>query len=309
MENTLSTITQKKVEKKALIVCAVINLIMAGAGLWVYIVTNIQALFLDFFFSFIGFASNIFAVIISDKSKKRTKLYPDGIYFLEPLYAILKSLLTLTLLVISVVGTALSAYDYFANGNGSPMITGPVLPYSISMVVLCFGLFFFNRFQNKKINNISTIINAESKSNFVDGIISLGLGLGVFVLQFIDLDGPLGFLNYTGDFFITVVLVLFSIKEPLKVLFSSFKELSGGTVKDKKILLAAEQSVNEHLSVVINPVRLDVFKIGMHISIRVTLPSEIDSNVVIALDDAKSKILTQLSKDYDSVELKFLLQI
>ena len=57
---------QKKLEQNALIVCVFFNVIMTGAGLWVYLSTGIQALFLDFFFSFIAVISSLSAIIISN---------------------------------------------------------------------------------------------------------------------------------------------------------------------------------------------------------------------------------------------------
>lgn len=75
---------QKRIEKNSFAVSGVVNLVMAGAGIWVFTATNIQALFMDGVFSLIGCISNIFAIIISLLSKRR-KTYPEGMYFVEPL--------------------------------------------------------------------------------------------------------------------------------------------------------------------------------------------------------------------------------
>lgn len=294
---------QKQIEKKSLIVSSIVNLIIAGAGAWVFAVTHIQALFLDFFFSFIAVMSSVVAIIISHASKKKTISYPGGLYFLEPLYAILKSLLTLSLLVVSVVGTSTTAYGYFADGVGSPMNIGPVLPYTISMVVLCFGLGFFNKAQNKKINNISTILTAESKSNFIDGLQSMGVGVAIVFLSFIDINSPLGFLHYTGDFFITVVLVLISLKEPLKVLISAFKELSGGTTDDKAVKSNVNRVITSNFASVKERIRSDVFKVGMHIKVRISLLDEINQDTLSRLVKAQQKTIEELRKTYDSLEV------
>jgi len=210
--NTLGK--QKRVEKNALIVSSIVTFIIAGAGLWVFIVTKIQALFVDSIFSLIIFMSSIFAVVISKVSKRKTKAYPNGHYFLEPLYAILKSLFVLTLLLISVVVVSKTAYKYFAYGIGEEMNIAPVLPYTVCMVVLCFGLGIFNKIQNKRINNVSTILTAEYKSNFVDGIMSAGVGVGILLLYIIDIDGALGFLHYTGDSSLRCCLFSYPLNRP-----------------------------------------------------------------------------------------------
>ena len=297
--------TQKDIEKRALIISSVVNFIIAGAGLWVFLATHIQALFLDCFFSVIALVSSILATVISKASKRRTKSYPDGIYFLEPLYGILKSLLTLALLVISVVATSTAAYEYFALGKGSLMNIGPVLPYTIAMVILCFGLSIFNARQNKRINNTSTILTAEAKSNFIDGLQSLGIGVAIALLYLVDVNGPLGFLHYTGDFFITVILALMSLKQPIKVLFNSFVELSNGTTTDKEIKGRITKSVNAHLDTVVQHKKCDIYKVGMHIKIQISISENVDASTLLALKNARRNIVDDLRKTYEGIELVY----
>lgn len=294
---------QKQVERKSLIVSSFMNLIIAGAGAWVFTVTHIQALFLDFFFSFIAMLSSVLAVIISKASKKKNASYPDGFYFLEPLYAILKSLFTLLLLVISVIGTSTTAYEYFVHGVGTPMNIGPVLPYTISMVVLCFGLGFFNRAQNKKINNISTILTAESKSNFIDGLQSMGVGVAIVILFFIDINGSLGFLHYTGDFFITIALVLMSLKQPLKVIISAFKELSGSTTDDKTIKDNIGKVLSAYIDMTSQNIRFNIYKIGMQINVRLLLSENTDQTAMQKLIETKESMLHELKTLYENINL------
>ncbi len=297
--------TQKDIERKSLIVSSILNFIIAGAGIWVFAVTHIQALFLDCFFSFIAFISTIVAVVINKVSNKRTISFPDGLYFLEPLYAIFKSLLTLSLLVISVVGTAIPAYEYFVYGTGKPMNIGPVLPYTISMVILCFGLGFYNIIQNKKINHTSTILTAESKSNLIDGLQSLGIGVAVAFLYFVDVNGSLGFFYYTGDFFITFILALVSLKLPIKVLICAFRELLGGTTDDVIIKKNIDAIVDKYLNKIVKKKRCEIFKVGMHIKVRVSLQSKISHDVALELEKAREKIISDLKISYKSLELNY----
>jgi len=296
---------QKDVERRALIMSSIVNLIMAVAGIWVFMVTNIQALFLDGVFSLIGFASAVAAVIISKISQKRTGTYPDGLYFMEPLYAICKSLLTLALLVISLQATAVTAYDYFYHGIGEAMNISPVLPYTIGMVILCFGLSIYNKYQNKKINNTSTILSAESKSNVIDGLLSLGVGAGIVLLYFIDINGPLGFLHYTGDFFITAVLFLLSLKVPVVVLIQSFIELSNGVTKDQDVKKHVSKALNTHLGTIIEKKKYDIFKVGMLIKVRISLPEKIKKETLEEVTIARERIMNELNGVYDNVEITF----
>lgn len=296
---------QKRIESNALIVSAFIDIIMAGAGFFIFLQTGIQALFLDFFFSLIASASAISAVVISNISKRKTPHYPNGLYFLEPLYAIFKSLLTLSLLVISVFTTAQSAYLYFTQGIGEVMNTSPIIPYSIAMIVLCFGLGIFNRHQNNKINNTSTILTAESKGNFIDGILSLGIGIAVIPLSFTPIDSSLGFLHYTGDFFITTILALFSLKEPVRALIDSFRELSGGTAADKALVSNVEKTVEKNITPFTPNYKCCLLKVGMQLKIEIHLLLE-ELNQ-LDLTTVRQKILLELKNSYDNVDLVFIL--
>ena len=265
---------QKQIESNALVISSIINCIIAFAGIWVYWATDIQALFLDCAFSFVGFLSSILATVISTTSKRKTKSYPNGLHFLEPSYAILKSLLILLLLAVSLIETSKSAYVYFIYGVGSAMNISPVLPYTVIMVILCFGLGSFNRHQNSKINYMSTILTAESKGNFIDGFQSFGIGAAFILLYFIDINGDFGFLWYTGDFFITLVLTAISIKEPITVLSHSMRELTNGTTQNKEILYFIHDTVSRSIAPIVNSVQCEVVKTGMYIDIKLFLHEE-----------------------------------
>lgn len=294
--------SQKEKERRALCVSIIANFSFTAAGIWIFYLTNIQALFLDCFFSFVAFLSSIAAFIISKASKRKTKHYPDGLHFLEPLYAILKSILTLSLLIFSVYSTAITAWNYFFNGVGEAMNTSPVLPYTIAMVTMCFSLAFYNHWQNHKINGTSTILKAESKTNFVDGLQSLGIGVAVVLLSFIDINGSLGFLHYTGDFFITTILALFSLKEPVQVIISAFRELSGGTTDDKELEKTICASLNRNLKTEkINLKKYKISKTGMYISVFIYLSNiaEMGSYTTIF----REKIYKELKEKYENIEI------
>ena len=252
-------LTQKQIENRALIVTTVVNAIITGEGIWMYFLTDLQMMFLDGFFSLIGLLSALAAVLISKVSKRSTKHYPHGLYFLEPLYAVFKSVLLIIMMVYAVVSSAQIAFNYFIHGEGQIMETAPLPLYGAVMAVLCLGLAFFNRSQYKKTNSTSTMLRAEAQTNLIDGLQSAAIGVAVLILQFIPLESTLGFLHYTGDFFVVTVLCIWSIKEPFVILFSAFRELTGGVTKEKAVCDA-----------VVNATELGedcftVYKIGMKI--------------------------------------------
>lgn len=155
---------QKTIEQQSLTVHFIITFIVSVAGIIVYFITDIQALLLDGFFSFISFLSAIIGIYISRISHKKTIRYPHGLHFLEPLYAIFKSILIILLLILAFINASETALHYFIAGEGDPLIIGPILPYTLFVVLLYLALSCYNHYQNKKINFLSTILKTETKA-------------------------------------------------------------------------------------------------------------------------------------------------
>jgi len=296
---------QKKIELKSLIVSSVVNFIMAVAGIFVFCITNLQALFLDGVFSLIAFISTIMAIVFSITSKKKNKSYPTGMFFLEPLYGIIKAILMFVLLATSLYESGATAFTYFNSGVGATIYFDPILPYTIIMVIMCFSLSYYNKKQNEKINKASIMLTAESKSNFVDGVISGGVGILILLLSFININGKLGFLHYTGDFFITLILVAVSIKEPIKLFATSLRELSGATVKDKEIKSKIRRIVAKEIREEELDNKFEVYKIGMHIKVVILLNDNIEKETLQRL---KSDTIKEIKESFDSVSVEFVLR-
>ena len=213
---------QKTIERKALIVGIVINILQVLAGMAVFFMTGLKAMFLDFSFTAISVLSGLVAAYLSSRTVRTTERFPNGMFALEPIYAICKAMLTMSLLLFSLVDVTRVAYDYFVLGQGGRIETGPVVIYEILTVAVCLGLYLYYRRENRRIRNSSTMLTAECKSTLVDGSMSFGIGVVAVFLWFLPAGGPLDFLHYTGDFFITVALVLLTIKEPFGVLKDAF---------------------------------------------------------------------------------------
>lgn len=290
--------TQKQREERTVRVIIIGNIIAAAAGVLAFIATSSQALFLDAFYSVIALLSSIAAYIMASASKIKTKHYPKGLQFLEPLYAVLKSLLVLVLLIYSVYSVSLDAWVYFTSGEGQPINIGPIIPYAIAMVIECFFFAYFTYSQNKKMSFTSTILAAESKTCYVDGLQSLGIGIAALIIYFIDIDGKLGFLHYTGDFFITVVLAICSIKEPICVLKNGFLELTGGITDDKELENRVNEAVSRYCVNNLSVKQVQVVKTGVYINVYIYT----EDNDIETIRDS---ILTELRKQYDNIELIF----
>lgn len=296
----------KAIERKSLTISSIVNGLSGLAGVAVYIMTDLNALLLDGVFSLIAFVSSLVAVYISKNSHKKTETFPQGLYFLEPLYAIMKSLATLLLLIFAVLETSATAFAYFIHGNGQQMTIGPAVPYTITMFLIYIGLYLYNRYMSAKVNHLSTIILAEAKGNLIDGLISGAIGIAVLLLYLIPINSWLGFLHYTGDFFLTLILALISFREPWSVLVASFKELANGTVHFPEIHDSIYQILEPHLNEEANDVEIHIFKQGMNIHVKINLHN-VQHEIVQKLLENKPQMLYLLRKQHEYISVEYAL--
>ena len=173
--------TQKLLERKALIVGIVINVLQVLAGVAVFFMTGLKAMFLDFSFTAIS--------VLSSRTVRTTERFPNGMFALEPIYAICKAIFTMSLLVYSLIDVCRVAYDYFVFGSGERIETGPVVIYEILTVIVCFSLYTYYRRSNRSIGDSSTMLTAECKSTLVDGSMSFGIGVVAIFLMLLPAGG------------------------------------------------------------------------------------------------------------------------
>ena len=287
---------QKQIENRALVVTTIVNAVITAAGIWMYFLTDLQVMFLDGFFSLIALASTIVAVLISKLSKRTAKHYPHGLYHLEPLYAVCKSILMIVLMLVAIIEAGQVAIDYFVYGKGEVMNTAPLPFYAVLMTVLCLCLAFYNRKQYKRTNCTSTMLRSESQTNLIDGLQSAGIGVGIVILRLLPIDSALGFLHYTGDFFIALIVTIVSIKEPVVILGDAFRELTGGTTTDKAIVQAVCEATGLYDS------QFEIYKVGMKIKVRIPLSINHEFDLT-----KKEKTLLQLRKKYENVEIDYVM--
>ncbi|MCQ2011361.1 cation transporter [Sporolactobacillus sp. STSJ-5] len=297
----------KAKEQKALIVGAITYSIMGLSSLAVYYMTKIEAMFLDASFVLLTVVSTICATLISKYSVKKSDRFPLGLFVLEPIYALIRSLLILSLTVFACINVSQSAWNYFIYGKGKVINVLPIIPYEILAVVLCGFLYFFYMRKNRQLNNVSTMLSAESKTTLLDGTMCAGIGLLAVLLSFIDKNSPLSFLLYTGDFFITITLSLAVVKAPFKVLKLSFIEIANGTIADQALKNKIERTIQTYLpQEVSKDTRCLIFKVGMSFRVRIAVNAqnmEIDRQVL--LQSAK-RIQQILSEEYGHADVQLI---
>ena len=296
----------KQIERKALGVGIVINILMVIAGAIVFFMTGLKAMFLDTTFTVISVVSGLVATYLSSRTVRTTERFPNGMFALEPIYAICKAIFTLSLLVFSFLDVAQVAWDYFVLGVGERATFGPVVIYQILTVATCFGLLMYYRRQNARIGDSSMMLRAEAQSTLVDGMISFGIGVAAVVLVLLPAGGPLDFLHYTGDFFITTVIVILAVKEPVEVLRDAFVELVGGVHDDDETNAFVETAAQRHLPANTEYERTMIFKTGMNYTVDVYLAGTGESIDVADLVECKRSLERELKRRLHIVDVDFV---
>lgn len=221
------------VVKKALVVCAIINLLMAISGWLAYYYSNSQAILLDGNYSFIAFFVTLIAIRISAIKARTTDMFPFGQYVYEAFFSFAQGIMIIAILLVAVI-MSISRIMRYLNGSPTDVLeTGVILGYTVFMVILCIILAFYSRHQNEKINNSSMILRAEYVAAKLDGYISLATGLILFAMGYVSIHGEFGFVHYVGDAILVIILSIFLLKEPFVLIRDSFVEMAGGTLQDE----------------------------------------------------------------------------
>ncbi len=299
-----------KAEIKALLIGFFINLFMGIAGWYMFLKTDIDALFLDGNFSLISALGCIAAIVISKYSDKKTKRFPYGMYFLEPLYATLKGFLSLTLIVIAGVSAIEKLYNFLFLDKGKILEMGDILYYSLLMTFLCFLLSFVFAVYNKKIGKRSTMLGVESKASFIDGIISLGLGIAILLITFLPKEGNTLFVYYIGDALITIFLIIFTIRTPIDAFKESFTEVMYGTIKIGEIKKYIENAIkienDDFENLYINNVY--IHKVGKKLDVLISLSANNDTTTIKEILDFKASLYSSLQDKYKNIEINIGLE-
>ncbi|NMM95186.1 cation transporter [Bifidobacterium oedipodis] len=300
----------KRIERKALVVGLVVNILMVAAGTIVFFITGLKAMFLDTAYTTISVMSGLVAIVLSSHTVRVTERYPNGRFALEPIYAICKAVFTLSLLIFSLVDAAQVAYDYFVYGQGERTAFGPVVVYEVLTVLSCLGLWLYYRRKNHSIRGSSTMLVAEENSTLIDGAISAGIGVAAIVLVLLPDGTPFDFLHYTGDFFVTAMIVAAVIREPLSVLHDAYVELVGGVHEDDTTNAFVEEIAQRHLPRGTEYDRTLIFKTGMNYTVDVYLTGEGPGpGGVIDLDDLlarKRALEAELKRKLHIVDVDFV---
>ena len=241
-----------QIEKRALRVTIVANVLMAIEGWITFGLTNSQAILLDGNFSFILAIATLIAINISKNKHKKTKTFPFGRYVFEAAFVLSKGLLILGIISMAFFQNAVKIFEYFQGEIIEPVVLIPIYYYTFFILILTLILLLFFKNQNRKINNKSGILLVEATSVKIDGVLTLATGAAFLLMSFINMGSSLEFLLYIGDSIIVILIAVIMVGEPLKIIKSSFIEMGGGSLQNqqekKEIEVVIEQVVKDRFT-------------------------------------------------------------
>ena len=297
----------EKTEKIALIVGVIMNMFMALSGWLTYYLTNSEAMLLDGNFSFISSMACLVALIISKKKHIRTKLFPFGNYMHEAFFVLFKGILILGVILAACFQNVVKIIKYISGEEVGHIEVGPILIYTIAMMVICFVLAYYYTKKNKAINNSSSLLTVEAKSSMIDGFLSMAVGVALLLISLIPMNSFFGFMHSLGDAIIVLTLCGFLIKTPMDVIRGAVIELGGGVLQNKEELASIEDVINKSL---LDEYILDNNYISKMGSSYVVVAYISTKNKEVLVDDIikiKTSIYNSLKKFLPVVELELVI--
>lgn len=288
-----------RIERRAMVIGAIGNLSMAVIAWFTYWYSNSEAVLLDGNYSLIVFIGMVVALSIARIKTRRTETFPLGQFFYESLYSFIKGLMILGVIVMAVATSVVRIllYSRGSTENIPALNPEPILVYASAMVLLSFFLSGYYRLANRRIGGQSSILWTDGKASFVDGVLSLGILVGVFFLRNANAEGGADFVPYLADSIITLVLSVSLVAKPIQIIRESVIELALGKLQNEEEYQACETAIREVCEPEYRLASVHMSKTGSrYLAVAILRPA--DGGEMVSLDTVRlrrQEILARLS--------------
>ncbi|MEM8702411.1 MAG: cation transporter [Pseudomonadota bacterium] len=217
----------REIERRALTVGKWSNLFMAIAGVVTAWLSRSDAMLVDGLYSAVNFISAIAAARIGARvGLPPTKSRPWGHDFDEVLYVTFRNLILIGILVFAAIVSGTKIWTFFTGGEVPELVFGPIVIYSVTIVLICLALAFNYHRAYRKSGRRSSLLKTETRAALIDGALSVGAGAALLSLPFLE-DTPLGPYVPIGDAVIVIILILAIIWQPLATFRTTLADLAG----------------------------------------------------------------------------------
>jgi predicted Co/Zn/Cd cation transporter (cation efflux family) len=133
-------------------------------------------------------------------------------------------------MAFAVSGAAGKIFVYATGGQVPELVFGPILVYSVTMVLICAALAVWHRHNWRRSGRQSELLITESRAAVVDGVISAGVGGGLLGASLLP-GTALEFVVPVSDSIVVLVLCAVIARQPVMMFLRSLREVAGAAAE------------------------------------------------------------------------------
>jgi predicted Co/Zn/Cd cation transporter (cation efflux family) len=237
------------------------NLIMGVLGVTAAMLSNSDALMVDGLYSAVNFVSAIIAGRIAfSVTKGADRRRPFGYDANESIYITFRSLVLIGILALAFFIAVDKIITYAGGGEVPELNFGPIVLYTITVVIICFSLAAWHHGNWRKTGGRSDILKTERAASVIDGILSTGAGGALVAVTFLR-GTALDFIVPISDAIIVIVLAALMVGEPVRMLVAAIREVAGESV-DEGTVTKVRERVRDLLPETCSLLQVAVTKLG-----------------------------------------------
>ncbi|MEM9137301.1 MAG: cation transporter [Cyanobacteria bacterium P01_F01_bin.42] len=284
-------------EAKAIHLGAVGGLCMAVLGLGFAVLTKSEAILLDGFFSLIGFAVSLLTQKVARLAvRPADQQYPFGYAAFEPMLNLSKGLLTGLIGLFAMISAISALFT-----GGRPISSGMAIAYAVVDALGCF--LFAWRIGVLAKRSKSTLAKVDAQNWMIGGLISVAVAITFLVVTLIQSTSLAGLTPY-ADPAIVIVLVLFMIPIPLKLVRDAWRQIVGYRPDSQKMAV-----VNSAIAQIFSPAdsvtwQIRSLEVGRIIYVQVyVLDPEQWSGDLARQDRLRHQLHSRLTQQFTCIKL------
>ena len=288
-----------KKEKRAMSVSLYGNLFFVIVELVVAIISSSQAVLLDAVYDGVEFVMLLPSVfLIPLLYKPSNEKYPFGFMQVETLFIILKGI-TMTAVTLGLIVNNL---DLLLHG-GRRISFDTVAYFELFACVLSLGVVVYLKRKNRSLN--SPLIETEMQGWKIDCVVSLGMAAAFFLPRMLP-DGPWQVLTPYLDQIITIVLSMFMLPAPIRMVISGLRDL---------LLLPPDQETVQNIHQIVeqslqgtnySQIQHEIVKTGRKLWISTYITLEKDEVSLLKFQQAQCRCIEALQEEYTDFYFELL---
>ncbi|MPQ76483.1 cation diffusion facilitator family transporter [Hydrogenovibrio sp. JE_KL2] len=209
-----------EVEKKAIKLVMIGDVLMAVLGLSFYYLTHSQAILMDGIYPFIDMTAGLLTLRVATLiSKQANQNQPFGYAIYEPLLNFIKGIMILVVVIFAIYASV----HALLNG-GRHVVADIAVFYAVVASLLGFVLSYFLHRMNKSVK--SDLIEVDLQGWLIGGVLSLAVGISFGFSMWLSSTEYKDWVPYT-DPIVILVLVMLMLPLPIKVVKENGLQLIG----------------------------------------------------------------------------------